>query len=147
VQNEQVYKINDVEHIERLDEVDDINEINKAYKLSEIGLTHEQKQQIMNGKSVTTKNKLEIDGGQTIALTTDSGVYIVDVGTTYPDTLTVMTLVSFILFFCIFLFITIIVKYITDIDFKHEYGWLFIMLVATPGAIISELLLVSLLIP
>jgi hypothetical protein len=140
VESERSYKIDNVRHAEKFNDIDNIEDIDESHKLSEIGLTNKQEQQIMDEKSVTTKNKLEIDSGQTIALTTDSGAYIVYVETTYPDTLRVMTLVCFMLFFCIFL----VSVFIIDVDCKYIYRWGVIILVAGLGAILSNFLFMSL---
>jgi hypothetical protein len=58
-QSEQTYKIDNVKHVEGLNDIDNVEEI-EIYKLSEIELTHEQKQQIMEQKDVTTKKHLYI---------------------------------------------------------------------------------------
>jgi hypothetical protein len=128
VDNRGVSKIDDVRHIEGLDEIDNIEKIDETYELSEIGLTDKQKQQIMNEKSVTTKKELTID--DTVALTTDSGSYIVNVKTIHPTILVelIMSLVSFILFFCM-----IFVPNILDNRFWRDVFQLF----AVGGSIVS----------
>jgi uncharacterized membrane protein YdfJ with MMPL/SSD domain len=100
--SKQTYKINDVTHTEEFNDMTD-SEINGIYKLSESGLTHKQKQQIIDEKSVITKEELEIDVG-TVALTTDTGVYIANVDSTYQNALmeTIMLIASAILLLIVF---------------------------------------------
>jgi hypothetical protein len=106
VDNKGVSKIDDVRHIEGFDEIDNIEKIDETYELSEIGLTDKQEQHIMDEKDVTTKN--EIHSG-TVVLKTDTGLYIANTEWSHPNILTeiIMSLVSFILFFCM-MFVPII---------------------------------------
>lgn len=98
VVSEQSYKIDDVKHVEELSDVDNIDEIDEAYKLSGSKLTNKQKQRIMNEKSVTTTDEIEINDG-TVALTTDNGWYIADVEQSYPNAFVgiIITFISFCL--------------------------------------------------
>jgi hypothetical protein len=124
-----VSKIDDVKHIEGLDEIDNIEKIDETYELSEIGLTNKQEQQIMDEKDITTKN--EIHSG-TVVLKTDTGLYIAYTERVYPNILTetIMSLVSFILFFCM-MFVPIILD--------NRFLWDALQVVATGGSIISSL--------
>jgi hypothetical protein len=103
-QSNQVHKIHDVRHVEGLNDVDNTEEIDEIHKLSESGLTDKQKQQIMDEKSITTRD-LEIDiwrGGiaaPTVVLTTDNSLYIADIEETSNTTSaeTIMSIVGLML--------------------------------------------------
>jgi hypothetical protein len=98
VQSGESYKIDDVKHIEELNDIDNIEDIDETYRLSGSELTREQKQRIMNEKSVTTTDEIEIHDGK-VALMTDNSLYIADVEQSYPNAFAgiIITLISFFL--------------------------------------------------
>jgi hypothetical protein len=117
----QAYNINDVTHVEEFNDMTDTEKIDGIYELSQSGLTGETKRQITSKEDVIINDESKIDGG-TVALTTDSGAYIADMRTTYPNSLIegIMLLASSIIAF-------LVLPIIASIDKLSEKNYDFLM--------------------
>lgn len=83
-----IYEIDNVKQVEDFSNLAD-SEVDKYYRISESGLSNQEKQKLMNEKSVVVTGSSTFETinavDETVALTTNNSAYIGDIDVSYPS--------------------------------------------------------------